>query len=102
MEASFLTCIIDPYEYRDVMSADVPNAFTQAVFRRDPDKDRTVMKITGRLVDILVNMHPEVYKDCVVVDKGKRALYAEILKAIYGMLEAALCWYRQFRGNLEE
>ena len=71
MEAIFLTYIIDAYDYRDVMSADVPNAFTQAVFPRDPGEDWTTMKITGRLVDILVNMHPEVYQDYVVVEKGK-------------------------------
>ena len=102
IEAIFLTCIINAYKYQDTMLADVPNAFIQAVFLRESGEDRTIMKITGRLVDILVNMHLEVYKDYVVIEKGKQVLYVEILKAIYGMLEAALCWYRQFRSDLEE
>ena len=74
MEAIFLMCIIDTYEYHDVMSADAPNAFVQAVFPREPDKDRTTMKITGRLVDTLVNTHLETHKNYVVVEKGKQNL----------------------------
>ena len=94
MESIFLTCIIDAFEKRDVMSTDVTNAFIQAIFLRNPGEDRTIMNITGKLVDILVNMHPEVYKDYIVLEKGKRILYIEILKAIYRMLEAALLWYQ--------
>lgn len=97
VESVFLTCVIHAHKGRDIMSADVPNAFIQAIFPRTPGQDRTVMKITGKLVDILVNMHPNVYRNYVVLKKGKRVLYAEILKAIYGMLEAALLWYQQFR-----
>ena len=84
------------------MLADVPNIFIQGAFSREPDEDRTTMKTMGKLVDILVNMHPEVYKDYIVTEKGKRVLYAEIPKAIYGMLEATLLWYWQFRKNLED
>jgi hypothetical protein len=29
-------------------------------------------------------------------------LYVEVLKAIYGMLEAALLWYKTFRKDLED
>ena len=36
------------------------------------------------------------------MENGKQVLYVEILKAIYGMLEAALLWYRTFRADLEE
>ena len=102
MESIFLTCIIDAFENRDVMSAAVPNVFIHAIFSRNPGEDRKIMKITGKLVDILVNMYPEVYKDYVVLEKGKRVLYVEILKAIYGIMEAALLWYRQFCNDLEE
>ena len=28
-------------------------------------------------------------------------IYVEVLKAIYGMLQAALLWYKQFRADLE-
>jgi hypothetical protein len=32
----------------------------------------------------------------------KEVLYVEVLKAIYGMLEAALLWYKTFRKDLED
>lgn len=60
------------------------------------------MKITGKLVDILVNLHQDIYGDCIVLEKGNKVLYVEILKAIYGMLETALLWYQTFRKDLEE
>ena len=53
------------------------------------------MKITGVLVDYLVEIAPEVYADYVVIEKGKRVLYVEVLRALYGMLIAALLWYKK-------
>ena len=38
----------------------------------------------------------------VVVERGVKVIYVEILGAIYGMLEALLLWYRKFSGNLEK
>lgn len=73
------------------MSADTPNTFIQATFPREPGEDRAIVKITGRPVDVPVNMHPERHKDFVAIEKGKWVLCAETLKAICGMLEAALC-----------
>jgi hypothetical protein len=37
-----------------------------------------------------------------VLENLKKVLYAEVLKAIYGMLEAALLWYKTFRKDLED
>ena len=92
--------MIDAHEGRGVMTTDIPNAFIQAPM---PERDEMViMKITGKLVDILVNMHPEEYEEYVVYEKGKKVLYVEILQAMYGMLEAALLWYNEFRKDLEE
>jgi hypothetical protein len=99
LESILLTGMIDAHEGRDVMTTDIPNAFIQAPM---PVRDeKVIMKITGRLVDILVNMHPETYGEYVVYEKGKKVLYVEILMALYGMLEAALLWYREFRKDLE-
>ena len=102
METIFLTYVIDAHEHCDAMWASVPNASIQAVFLIEPGEDRTVMKITRRLVGILVNMHLKVYEDCMVIEKGKKVLHVETLKAMCGMLEGALCWCRQFRRNSEE
>ena len=37
----------------------------------------------------------------VVLEKGSKVLYVEVLKAIYGMLEASLLWYKKPRKDLE-
>ena len=36
-----------------------------------------------------------------MIENGVKVLYVEILRAIYGMLEAALMWYKKFRTDLE-
>jgi hypothetical protein len=82
-------------EERDVMTCNIPNAFIQAYLpKKEPGEDRVVMKITGVLVDILVNINPESYGPAVVLESQKKVIYVEVLKAIYGMLEAALLWYK--------
>ena len=44
------------------MTADVPNAFIQAPMPEvKPGADRVMMKITGVLVDMLVQLSPEAY-----------------------------------------
>jgi len=84
------------------MTADIPNAFIQADL--DPIVDgeaRTIMKITGVLVDLLVRIAPKIYGPFVMIENGKQVLYLLLMKALYGMLKAALLWYRKFRGDLE-
>ena len=46
--------VIDAKEKRDVMSADIPNAFIQAEVPTGKDEEKMIVKITGKLVDILV------------------------------------------------
>ena len=60
------------------------------------------MKIKGKLVDILVQLAPEVYTNFVVYEKGMRVLYVQVLRALYGKLVAALLWYKKFRSDLEK
>ena len=102
LEAIFLTAAIDAKENRDVMTADIPNAFIQAsIPALQPGEDRVVMKLTGILLELLVELAPEIYGPYVVMEKGKRVLYLQVLRALYGMLVAALLWYRKFRADLE-
>jgi hypothetical protein len=98
-----ITGVIKAKEERDVMTCNIPNAFLQAFLpKKEPGEDRVVMKITGVLVDMLVDINPELYGPAVVLDTRKKVLYAEVLKAIYGMLEAALLWYKTFRKDLKD
>ena len=90
-------------EEYDAMSGDIPNAFIQA-FVPDDGKDGDeciIMKITGRLIDALLEIAPEVYGPYVVYEDGKRVLYVQVLSTLYRMLVAALLCYKMFRSNLE-
>ena len=97
MESIMLTATIDAHEGRDVMTGDIPNAFIQVEMPEIKDGDeRVIMKITGVLVDMLVQISPEIYGPFVVYEKGCKVLYVQVLQAIYGMLQAALLWYKKF------
>ena len=60
------------------------------------------MKISGPLVDILIKLAPHEYQGYVVYKNGKRVLYVQVIKAIYGILIAALLWYKKLWSDLEE
>jgi hypothetical protein len=102
IESILLTAVVDAHEGRDVLSADVPNAFIQTKMPPTVDGEARVMiKISGVLVDLLVQLARETYAPFVVYEKGRKVLYAEVMQALYGMLVASLLWYKKFRGDLE-
>jgi hypothetical protein len=92
LESIMITRVIKAKEERDIMTCSIPNAFIQALLpKKDPGEDRVVMKITGVLVDMLVDINLELYGAAVVLENQKKVLYVEVLKAIYGMLEQPYC-----------
>ena len=101
LESIMLTATIDAHESRDIMSADVPNAFIQTEIPEDRH-EKITMKINGVLVDMIVQLNPALYGPFVVYEKGKKVLYVQVLRAIYGMLESSLLWYMRFRDDLEK
>ena len=102
-ESVFLTAAIDALERRDVMTSDIPNAFIQAEMPKidEKGKEKVIMKITGPLVELLINVNPQLYGPMVVFENGRRVIYVWVLRAIYGMLVAALLWYNKFKTKLE-
>jgi len=101
-EGIFITATIDAHEERNVMIADIPNAFIQASLENLKDGDeKVVMKVTGMLVDLLVKVAPDIYSPFVVFENGRKVLHLQVLKALFGMLQAALLWYKKFRSDLE-
>ena len=55
------------------------------------------MKIRGVLVDMLVKIAPEVYKDFVNYNREKsKILYISMLKPLCGMMKVAILYYKQF------
>jgi hypothetical protein len=66
-ESILLTCIIDAEEGRDVAVIDIPNAFIQT--RVEDEADMAIIKIRGVLVNMLLAIAPDVYKEYVTEDK---------------------------------
>ena len=55
------------------------------------------------MVNLLEEIDPEYYKDFIYTDKrGRKCMYAEAKKAIYGTLEASLLFWGKISKNLEE
>ena len=98
LESIILTSMIEAKEGRDIVTADIPNAFIQT----DMEGDTPVhMKLTGKAADILVQTAPELYRKYIANEKGKNVLYVEALKAIYGTLKAALLFYKKLVKDLK-
>ncbi len=101
LESIILTAGIEAHEEREVATVDVPNAFIQATVKYKPNQEWITMKVQGALVDMLIELEPDVYRPCVVYEKGVKTLYLIVLRAIYGMLQSALLFYQKFRKDLE-
>jgi hypothetical protein len=97
IEALMISLAIDAKEGRQVATADVEGAYLHA------DMDETViMKFEGDMVDYMVQANPEKYEKFVhTTANGKKVLYVELLKALYGCMKSALLWYNLFTKTLK-
>ena len=92
-EAVFLTAIINALESREVAVLDVPRAFMQV------DIDELV-RFTGEMVNMLLHIDYNKYKDYVVTERGDKVMYMELLKALYGTLCAACLFWEKLSKQL--
>jgi Reverse transcriptase (RNA-dependent DNA polymerase) len=99
-ESILLTATIDAYEERDVMLADIPNAFVQTDMET-ADDSRVIMKIRGKLVDMLVSLDAVLYAPYITTENDKKILYVVLKKALYGTLQAAILFYKKLKNDLE-
>jgi hypothetical protein len=86
-----LTATIDAEEGRDVMTVDIPNAFVQT--KLDNNQEKVIMKICGILVDILIEINPEMYWSYIVYEGSHRVIYVRMLRVLHGMIQSALSFY---------
>jgi len=94
--ALMLVLLQAAFEGRKIATADVGAAYLHA------DMDNfVVIKLQGPIVDILCEMKPE-YLKFVVLENGKKTLYMQLMKALYGCIKSALLWYDLFTGELRE
>ena len=97
-EGITLSCMIDAMEGREVATADIPGAFLQNVY----DKGDIHIKLEGAMVNLLEDIDPEYYKYFIYTDKrGRKCMYEEANKAIYGTLEVSLLFWEKLSEKLE-
>jgi hypothetical protein len=99
LELVLLTSVIDAKERREVATMDIPNAFVQTNLKNEEDK--AIMRLHGKLTELMVKVAPEVYRKYVFVNKkGETVLYVKLLNALYGVLKAALLFYKKLVKDL--
>ena len=64
-------------------------------------KDEVLMKITGKEVDLWLEIDPSL-AEFVVIENGKRVLYVQLDKALYGCVQSALLWYELYSTTLKD
>ena len=96
-----LTSMIDAIKEREIAIVDIPNAFIQTEVT-DENK-QVIVCICGMLVDILVKIAPDIYKDYVTVNnKGEKQILVECLNALYCTMMASLLYYEKFTTRLDK
>ena len=65
--------------------------------------ERVFIVLRESLAEMLVNITPETYKNCVAANKKRvPVIYVKLKKALCGMLRSSLLFYRKLRKKLEE
>lgn len=95
-EAVFLIITIGAKERRDVATVDIPGAFMQT----DLDGEKVLIKFQGKMAEMLAMIEPNLYRQHIMIEKGRPVLYAELKKVLYGMLQAALKFWQQITSDL--
>ena len=76
----------------------IANAFLHA----DNDEN-AVMLLRGKLAEMMVRVCSELYQEYIEYSaNGVTMLYVQLLRALYGMLKAALQFYKKLRRELED
>jgi Reverse transcriptase (RNA-dependent DNA polymerase) len=90
----FLTAVIAALEGRKVVTVDIPGAFMQT------DIDELIhVKLEDELVDVLLLVDNK-YAEFVTHENGRRVLYVELQKALYGTLQASLLFWKELSNFL--
>ena len=100
-ERVLITSTIEAKQNRDVLTADIPNAFVQTEIDKN-NKNKIIMKIRGELVNILTELEPSTYEKYVSQENNSPILYVRMVKVLYGMLTSALLFYKHFKRILRK
>ena len=95
-ESVLLIALIDAVEDRHVVVVDVTGAYLNADMN-----DFVLIRLLGDDVDMMCNANPT-YAEFVTYDKGRKTLFLQLKKALYGCVQCALLWYHLFRDTLQD
>ena len=94
----FITSAIAASKKRHVQCYDVPSVFVNT----DVDEN-VLMVLKGELAEMMVHITPQIYCKHITVDKkGMPVLYVKLQKALYGLMQASLLFYRKLRKELKD
>ena len=93
-----ITSNIEEHEGRYVAVSGLPNAFLSA-----NNSEKTLVLLKGNLAELMVQIYPQMYQKYITTSsKGDPMLYVRLSKALYGLLQSALLFYRKLRTELED
>ena len=95
-ESLLLSCIADAMERRRVATCDLPGAFMQT-----DNEERIIIRLEGPMAKLLTKVDKNLYSKYVVYENGRAVMYAELNKALYGTLKAALLFWKKLTSYLE-
>jgi hypothetical protein len=58
--------------------------------------------MVGTLAELMVKTNPKMYRQCIVLEKGRSVIYLRLQKALYGMMKSVLLFYRKLVSELKE
>ena len=99
--ALFLSCIVDAFENRCVVVADIPAAFLSVDWpENEPD---CYIQFEGAMAEMLCQIKPEYWKliQNTKMKNGqtRKVHIGKITKAIYGTLLGEILFYKKLRGS---
>jgi len=95
LEAFITTLAIEAAELRDVATADIAGAFLKA-----EQPDLVTIKMRGPAVEAILEANKDKYEKYVTIEQGKKVIYMELMKAMYGTLTAPILWYQLFASTI--
>ena len=96
-EALFLSCIIDAQEGRRVATVDIPGAFMHS------EMDEVLhLRLDGPMAELLCKVDETKYRQFMCYEKSKPVLYVQLMRALYGTLQAALLFWINLSTFLTE
>ena len=96
-ESLFLSLVIDAFEGRHIVTADIAGAFLHAEM-----DDFVLVKLDGPMVSYLVRANPNKYKDFVEYERNRRVIYLRLKRALYGCVKRSLLWWKLLTKTLTE